>query len=150
MCVCVIYFRAAIAFGAVTVVAGIAGTLCGSELAKFLSRHTRKAEALVCSISLLTAVPFLFISLAVVQYQIIYLSWVTVFLAIFCVCLNWTPVSAMLLVRCESEVGGICVETCLYFCSTPSYLPEEPLLQQCRSCSHTAWETQSVPPLLER
>lgn len=86
------------AFGGVTVAAGILGTISGSELAKFLSRYTRKAEALVCSISLLTAVPFLFISLTVVQYKIIYISWVTVFLAIFCICLNWTPVSAMLLV----------------------------------------------------
>ena len=86
------------AFGGVTVAAGILGTLCGSELSKFLNRFTRKAEALVCSASLLTAVPFLFVSLTVVQYKVIYVSWVCVFLSIFCVCLNWTPVSAMLLV----------------------------------------------------
>jgi hypothetical protein len=79
-------------------VAGISGTVIGSELSKFFSRYTRKAEAFVCSISLLTSIPFLFLSLTVVQYQVIYVSWITVFFAVFCVCLNWTPVAAMLLV----------------------------------------------------
>ena len=91
-------FSAAVAFGGITVVAGILGTFCGSELAKFLNHHTRKAEALVCSGSILLSIPFLFISLTVVQYELVYLCWVTVFLAVFFICLNWTPVSAMLLV----------------------------------------------------
>lgn len=79
-------------------VAGILGTLCGSELSKLLNRSTRKAEALVCSGSMLLSLPFLYVSLTVVQYEIVYLCWVTVFFAIFFICLNWTPVSAMLLV----------------------------------------------------
>lgn len=79
-------------------VAGFAGTVCGSELSKFFNKYTHKAEAIVCSMSVILAIPVLYISLTVVQYKIIYLSWVTVFFAVFFVCLNWTPVSAMLLV----------------------------------------------------
>ena len=67
---------AAIRFGAVTVIAGISGTVFGSELSKFLSRYTRKAEALVCSLGLLVGAPFLFFSLTVVQYKQIYVAWV--------------------------------------------------------------------------
>ena len=88
-------------------VGGILGTFCGSELAKHLNRYTKKAEAIVCSGSLICALPFLYISLTVVQYQQVYLCWVTVFLAIFFVCLNWTPVSAMLLV--SSYTSGLFV-----------------------------------------
>lgn len=92
-------FRAAIVFGGLTVAAGILGTVTGSELSKLLNKYTRKAEALVCSASMLIATPFLFISLAVVQYKVLLISWFTVFFAIYFACLNWTPVSAMLLVR---------------------------------------------------
>lgn len=92
-------FRAAIGFGAVAVVAGIVGTLMGSEMAKFLGRYTRKAEAIVCALSMIMGTPFLFISLVVVQYRVIYVSWVAVFFATLSTCLVWTPVAAMLLVR---------------------------------------------------
>lgn len=53
---------------------------------------------MVCAISLIGATPMLFVSLLVVQYKVIYVTWATVFLTIFFACLNWTPVSAMLLV----------------------------------------------------
>ena len=100
-----------------TVTAGIFGTVIGSELAKFLNRYTRKAEAIVCSVSMLVATPFLYLSLTVVQYKILYVSYVTVFLAILFACLNWTPVSAMLLVsgftHGENDVfSGLCIMGC--------------------------------------
>jgi len=85
-------------FGGITVVAGIIGTVAGSELSKLFNRYTRKAEAFVCSISLLCSIPFLYLALTVLQYKVIVVSWIMVFLGIFFVCLNWTPVAAMLLV----------------------------------------------------
>lgn len=118
-------YSAAIRFGAVTVIAGILGTVSGSELAKFLGKYTRKADALVCSLGMMVATPFLFLALTVVQYQQIYVAWVRisplvlessstppfcrsdsvsvslqvmVFFAEFFLCLNWAPVAAMLLV----------------------------------------------------
>ncbi len=78
--------------------AGIVGTVMGSELSKFLGQYTRKAEALVCSMAMLVGTPFLFMSLVVVQYQIIGISWACVFFATLSTCLVWTPVAAMLLV----------------------------------------------------
>jgi MFS family permease len=84
-------------FGGVTVVAGIVGTLSGSELAKFLGHYTRKSDAIVCILGVSLGTPCLFLALTVVQYRIMFLSWVMVFLAEFFFCLNWAPVAAVLL-----------------------------------------------------
>lgn len=84
-------------FGGVTVLAGIFGTLSGSELSKFLGRYTRKSEAIVCALGISVGTPFLYLALTVVQYRIMTLSWVMVFLAEFFFCLNWAPVAAILL-----------------------------------------------------
>lgn len=89
--------KAAICFGAVTVVAGISGTLTGSEMAKFLGKYTRKAEALVCAAGMLLSTPFLFLALTVAQYRVLPVAWIMVFFAEFFLCLNWAPVAAMLL-----------------------------------------------------
>ena len=64
-------------FGAVTVFAGITGTISGSELSKFLGRTTRKAEAIVCTLGVVVGMVALFVALAVVQYRIMALSWVS-------------------------------------------------------------------------
>lgn len=132
-------------------VSGIAGTVCGSELSKLFSRYTRKAEAFVCSISLLGSIPFLYLSLTVVQYKVIYVSWVTVFMAIFFVCLNWTPVAAMLLVSYWMHAMLLgCASLSSLPHSTRWSLPEEPRLPPYRSCSLTCLEMQSVLLLLEQ
>lgn len=64
-------------FGGVTVLAGIFGTLSGSELSKFLGRYTRKSEAIVCALGISVGTPFLYLALTVVQYRIMTLSWVS-------------------------------------------------------------------------
>ena len=63
-------------FGGVTVVAGIVGTLSGSELSRFLGRYTRKADAIVCALGVTLGTPCLFVALTVVQYQVMPVSWV--------------------------------------------------------------------------
>ena len=59
---------ASVAFGAVSIVAGLTGTLSGSELSKLIGRWSRKAECLVCALSLLGSVPFIFFGLVIAQY----------------------------------------------------------------------------------
>lgn len=63
-------------FGGVTVVAGIVGTLSGSELSKFLGRYTRKSDAIVCALGVGVGTPCLYLALTVIQYRIMVLSWV--------------------------------------------------------------------------
>lgn len=63
-------------FGGITVLAGIFGTLSGSELSKALGRYTRKSDAIVCAIGVTVGTPFLYIALTVVQYRIMPLAWV--------------------------------------------------------------------------
>lgn len=113
-------------FGGITVLAGIVGTISGSELSKFLGRYTRKADAIVCTLGVSLGTPCLFAALTVVQYRIMALSWVRhamccgihsvcvllchqvmVFLAEFFLCLNWAPVAAVLLVSGRT----VCVYT---------------------------------------
>lgn len=87
----------AIIFGGITVAAGITGTVAGSELSKYLGKYTRKAEALVCSLGMMLSAPLLMVAITVVHYEQLYVSWVFVFLSEFFLCLNWAPVSAILL-----------------------------------------------------
>ncbi len=68
--------RAALVFGGITVVAGISGTLAGSELSKFLGRYTKKAEAYVCSLSLLVGTPLLFLALNILEIRLLPFAWV--------------------------------------------------------------------------
>ena len=69
--------QADLLFGGVTVLAGIFGTLSGSELSKFLGRYTRKAEAIVCTLGVAMGTPCLYLALTVVQYRIMPLAWVS-------------------------------------------------------------------------
>ena len=68
--------RAALIFGGITVLAGLMGTVFGSGMSKFLSRWTRKSDALVCSVSMLLGGPFLFLALLLARYEL-YAAWVS-------------------------------------------------------------------------
>ena len=57
--------------------AGISGTVAGSELSKQLGKFTRKAEAIVCASGMLLATPFLFLAIVVAQYRLLYVAWVS-------------------------------------------------------------------------
>ncbi len=65
-------------FGGITVLAGIFGTIAGSELSKLISRKTEQADCIVCAIGLLGCSPFLFLALTLGNYNM-YISWVSEF-----------------------------------------------------------------------
>ena len=76
-------------FGGITVVAGISGTLAGSEISKQLGKFTRKSEAIVCAVGMLVATPFLFLAIVVAQYRQLYVAWVSVCVCVcVCVCVD--------------------------------------------------------------
>jgi hypothetical protein len=88
--------EAALGFGIITVIAGLVGTISGSELSKFIGRWTNQSDCLVCAIGLLVGSPFLFLALSIGSLNQ-YLGWVLIFLAEFFFCLIWAPVGAVLL-----------------------------------------------------
>jgi MFS family permease len=89
---------AAALFGLAFIVAGLLGTVSGSEMSKFIGRYTKKAECYVCALSLFGAVPFIYFGLIIAHYSnCISADWPIMFLAIFMMCLNWAPVSAIVL-----------------------------------------------------
>ena len=57
-------------------IAGIFGTLAGSELSKWISRYSGKADCIVWAVGLLLGSPFMFLALTVGNYSM-YLSWVS-------------------------------------------------------------------------
>ena len=79
--------------------AGISGTVSGSELSKFLGRRTRKAEAIVCAMGMLLGTPLLFLALSVPQFKHLYVAWVSVPSDMGVACcgcgLGWYPYSGL-------------------------------------------------------
>ncbi|TKR89102.1 hypothetical protein L596_013253 [Steinernema carpocapsae] len=84
-------------FGALTVAGGIIGVLVGAIWAEWWKRgkfcfrkiQTYRADALVCGIGSLLAIPFLFSGFYMVK-QIPALSWVLFFFCVTFLCLNWS------------------------------------------------------------
>ena len=60
---------AAALFGLAFIVAGLLGTVSGSEMSKFIGRYTKKAECYVCALSLFGAVPFIYFGLIIAHYS---------------------------------------------------------------------------------
>ena len=69
-------FDASVGFGVITVIAGLVGTISGSELSKFLSRWTQQSDCIVCAIGLLVGTPFLYVALVIGVYNL-YAAWVS-------------------------------------------------------------------------
>ena len=67
--------QASLGFGVVTVIAGLVGTVSGSELSKFLSRWTDQADCIVCAFGLLVGSPLMYFTISF-SYINIYLGWV--------------------------------------------------------------------------
>ena len=67
--------QASLGFGIVTVIAGLVGTISGSELSKFISRWTDQADCIVCAIGLLVGSPMMYFAITFGAINI-YLGWV--------------------------------------------------------------------------
>uniref|UniRef100_A0A0N5AEF6 MFS domain-containing protein n=1 Tax=Syphacia muris TaxID=451379 RepID=A0A0N5AEF6_9BILA len=91
-------------FGAITLVAGIAGVLIGGTVAelwhtgKWCCRpfKTARSNAFVCAIGCLFAVPFLILGMRLAR-PLLPVAWVLMFFAITSLCLNWSINADMLL-----------------------------------------------------
>eukprot|EP01048_Picozoa_sp_COSAG05_P001183 COSAG05_NODE_38_length_27626_cov_78.614306_26_plen_570_part_00 len=88
-------FSPAYAFGVVTCIAGITGTILGSTLANYLTKVLSNwgAEALVCAFSMGLAAPLLLGSLISATHSL-YLFWALVLIGEIALCLFWAPLSA--------------------------------------------------------
>lgn len=68
--------QASFGFGVVTVIAGLVGTISGSELSKFISRWTQQSDCIVCALGLLVGSPLMYFTLVFGGYNL-YLGWVS-------------------------------------------------------------------------
>merc|ERR1719235_1471851 len=87
---------AALAFGAVTCITGIVGTLGGSWLSKKYGPVTGKIDSYICGLGMLSAVVFMGIAIPMAAYSMP-LFWTTITLGEIALCLNWAPSAAITL-----------------------------------------------------
>lgn len=83
-------------FGAITAVAGILGVVLGSVGAQIYRKYNARADPLLCSFGVFLSIPFTFLGLAIAKSSMP-LSWVSIFIAIVALCINWTLTSDILL-----------------------------------------------------
>jgi len=83
-------------FGTITAAAGILGVVIGSGAASIYRAYNQRADPLICAFGVFIAVPFGFVGLAV-AHKSMAVSWITIFIAILFLCVNWTLVADILL-----------------------------------------------------
>ena len=88
--------QCSIIFGVASGIGGFAGTLFGSELSKFISKYTGRADMYVCALGMLLSVPLLYITLTVTQYSI-WSGFPLVLFCVFVISFNWAPNANILL-----------------------------------------------------
>jgi len=88
--------RVNLVFGAITCVAGILGVVLGSGGAQWYRKRNPRADPILCGVGVLVSVPFALIGLAV-AHKSDALSWLTIFIAITFLCINWTLAADILL-----------------------------------------------------
>lgn len=83
-------------FGAITIVTGVAGTISGAALAKYVGRFTTAADSLVCGVGLLLATPavYMAIYIAPIRHNA---TWASIFIGEWLVSVVWAPYTAILL-----------------------------------------------------
>lgn len=89
-------FRVGFIFGVITVFAGITGVVTGTGLAHFFKRYNKRADPLVCGVSLLLGIPFGCVALAI-PHVLPVVGWILLFFAEVFLCMNWAIVADMLL-----------------------------------------------------
>lgn len=85
-------------FGAITMMAGIAGVPLGSYLSTKLSKHYPRCDPVICAVGLLLSAPLIAASMIFVTYSAP-LAYLCVFFGEVALNLNWAIVADMLLVR---------------------------------------------------
>ena len=83
-------------FGAITAAAGILGVILGSGGAQVYRRFNPRADPLLCAAGVFLSIPFSFLGLAV-AHKTMSISWISIFLAVLFLCINWTLVADILL-----------------------------------------------------
>lgn len=83
-------------FGIITAIAGILGVVIGSVGAQIYRKYNARADPLICSLGVFLSVPFAFLGLAI-PHSTMPLSWISIFIAIVSLCVNWTLTSDILL-----------------------------------------------------
>lgn len=83
-------------FGVITSLAGIIGVVIGSGGAQWYRLRNPRADPLICAFGILISVPFAFFGI-VIAHKSASLSWITIFIAITFLCVNWTLVADILL-----------------------------------------------------
>ena len=64
-----IFFRVALIFGGITVLAGIVGVALGTEIARWYRKYNPRADPLTCAFGMLSCMPFLFFALILAEYS---------------------------------------------------------------------------------
>ncbi|KAI1293630.1 Protein spinster -like protein 1 [Halotydeus destructor] len=88
--------KVALIFGVITCVSGILGVVIGSGGAQYYRRYNSKADPLICGFGVLLSVPFSFLGLSL-AYGVPALSWISIFITITALCINWTLCADILL-----------------------------------------------------
>ncbi|XP_025066384.1 protein spinster homolog 3 isoform X2 [Alligator sinensis] len=83
-------------FGGITIVTGILGVITGAEVSRRCRKISSKADPLLCSISMFTSAPFLYVAIMVAQESIT-ATYVLIAFGEFFLSLNWAVVTDMLL-----------------------------------------------------
>lgn len=83
-------------FGAITAASGILGVVIGSGGASWYRRYNPRADPLICAAGVFISIPFSFLGLAV-AHKTMSLAWISIFLAVLFLCVNWTLVADILL-----------------------------------------------------
>lgn len=84
-------------FGIITCFSGLFGVAVSSVMAPKLRNITNKADALICAVGSLIAVPTLYILILITRSSNQILFWFIVCIAISAMCLSWTIVADILL-----------------------------------------------------
>lgn len=83
-------------FGIITCAAGLSGVSLGSVASQRLRPHSRRADPLICAVGILTAVPFLYLSLLLSGHHLP-ITWLSIFTTETLMCVTWPIVADIML-----------------------------------------------------
>uniref|UniRef100_A0A1I7XTC3 MFS domain-containing protein n=1 Tax=Heterorhabditis bacteriophora TaxID=37862 RepID=A0A1I7XTC3_HETBA len=108
-------------FGLITCAAGIVGVVMGSTIAqawregRWGLHASHRADASVCALGSLLAVPLLYTCLVASSYTI-NITWCLMFMAVTCMCLNWAVNMDMLMIMMILQAEDFLLYNLLFSC----------------------------------